>query len=129
MRRTRSGARSAARRFRPGAAWPFATARSGTRDWTESSQRTSSAGSIQHEPSAAVRSVFGRSFRDLVFADEDWARAHRDQIFPLEGEPALASGLGSYIRSAIPAAVLFELLEAQYRRAIEELTPVDVEGR
>lgn len=82
------------------------------------------------EPSGAVRSVFGRCFGNLVFADEEWARAHRDQIFPPQGQSRLwRAAWESYIGSAIPAAVLFELLKPQYRRAIEELTPAAAEGQ
>jgi hypothetical protein len=80
--------------------------------------------------SPPVRWTLGRSFRDLLFADEGWTTKRCAHFFPLDGDPTLwRAAWEGYIHSAPPAPVLLKLLGAQYRRAIEELSAEAMEGR
>jgi hypothetical protein len=82
------------------------------------------------EPSAAVRSEFGSYFQTLVFCDEAWARDHVSAIFPLDAETRLwRAAWNGYVQRASPAPILFELLGAQYQRAVEEITPAKSEDQ
>ncbi len=80
--------------------------------------------------SAAVRWTLGAAFGDLLFADEPWSGERCARFFPLDGDPTLwRAAWEGYIQSAPPAPVFLELLEGQYRRAIEELSAEPAEGR
>lgn len=80
--------------------------------------------------STPVRWTLGGAFRDLLFADEAWSRERCARFFPLDGDPTLwRAAWEGYIQSAPVAPVLLELLDAQYRRAIEEMSAEPAEGR
>jgi hypothetical protein len=80
------------------------------------------------EPSAAVRSVFGGYFVTLLINAEDWARANVGVIFSLEGERRLwRAAWESYVQRSQGHPTLLELLEPQYRQALEEMTAAKAE--
>ncbi len=76
---------------------------------------------LSHDPSLAIRAVFGEWFSRLLSFDREWALAHLDAIFPR------ASGLtvfldaawNSYIVYGRYANETFRALEGLYRHALE----------
>jgi hypothetical protein len=80
--------------------------------------------------SVAVRWTLGACFPWLLYADETRAREWCGRLFPPRGEARLwRAAWEGYIHSAAPAAQHLELLDLQYRRAIEELTDDPPENR
>ena len=78
----------------------------------------------EHDPSTAIRSVYGEHFWHLLEALPTWTTRNVARIFS-EGE-APQTELGdaawsSYLAAHNPNRHLFELLGAQYRRRIERL--------
>lgn len=78
------------------------------------------------EGSAAVRSVFGQFFPLLVACDEAFAAAHVEAIFPAD-ESHFRAAWHTYLRTNQAWVRAFRLLEAQYRRGVEELDVADAE--
>jgi hypothetical protein len=78
------------------------------------------------EDSAAVRSVFGQFFPQLVACDEAFAAAHVEAIFPAD-EPHFRAAWHTYLRTNRAWVSAFRLLEEQYRRGVDELDVEDAE--
>jgi hypothetical protein len=84
----------------------------------------------RHDPSPAVRSVFGGRFSSLMVADERWAREHVEAIFPSEGAPRLwRAAWDAHIERSNPHPLLLEVLEPHYRRGVEEISDAPDEDR
>lgn len=75
------------------------------------------------DPTAAIRAVYGQWFPWLVLIDAAWAKANADTIFP--EDPTIASlrdaAWNTYITYSHPYSNVFEVLELQYRSAIERV--------
>lgn len=76
----------------------------------------------EQEPSRAVRSIFGWRFGTLMFCDEAWARAHVPAIFLIEDDGLWRAAWESFVMRHRAHEKLLEVLEANYRRAIEEIS-------
>jgi len=84
----------------------------------------------EREPSPAVRSVLGGCFRDLMVADERWARQHVQAIFPSQAEPTLwRAAWEGYVERSEAHPLLLEVLGDHYRRAVEEISAAADEDR
>jgi hypothetical protein len=85
----------------------------------------------QVDSSAAIRSVYGQWFPWLVMLDPNWARANTSRIFPPD-EPAKDlrdAAWRTYIVYSTPSDEAFEILEEQYRQAIDRIEiPADPEA-
>ncbi|WP_410676911.1 hypothetical protein [Amycolatopsis sp. cmx-4-68] len=94
---------------------------------------------VEHDPSPAVRSVYGQHIRLLYHAMPDWTRAHVAAIFgdPVTGTPFAASqpdvaltleqrlgqvAFDTYLLAGTTGAELWELLEPFYLQAIRGLS-------
>jgi hypothetical protein len=77
------------------------------------------------DSSAAIRSVYGQWFPWLVFLDPNWAGARAPRIFPseLEFEALRDAAWDTYITYCTPSDEAFEILQEQYRRAIDRIEP------
>jgi len=83
-----------------------------------------------HDPSTAIRSVYGEHFWYLLEALPEWTTGNVLHIFS-EGTPS-ETALGdaawsSYLARHNPNRRLFELLAGQYQRRVERLTGVSTE--
>ncbi|MDQ3671472.1 MAG: hypothetical protein M3364_03405 [Actinomycetota bacterium] len=76
------------------------------------------------EPSAAVRSVFGQFFPQLVACDEAFAAEQVAAIFPADDQHFRAAW-HTYLRTNRAWISAYRLLGDQYRRGIEELDDQD----
>jgi hypothetical protein len=83
----------------------------------------------EQEPSRAVRSIFGLCFGTLMFCDEAWARAQVPTIFPIEDEGLWRAAWESFVMRHRAHEKLLEVLEANYRRAIEKISTEKPEER
>jgi hypothetical protein len=76
----------------------------------------------QHEPSLAMRAVYGMEFVLLYWLDGEWARANVKNIFPMEEDEESAAlfvaAWDAYIVSASLYSDIFDFLRPQYERAI-----------
>jgi hypothetical protein len=77
------------------------------------------------EASETVRGVFGASLNQLLWLDRDWVSQRISAIFPPDEEhgPLRRAAWESYLSYGGQPFHLFPLLEAEYNRAICELTP------
>lgn len=75
------------------------------------------------DPSVAVRSAYGQWLPWLVLLDKGWAQDHVSTIFT--EQPGLEhlrdAAWNAYVRFCPPYESVFEILGAQYRRAVERL--------
>lgn len=76
----------------------------------------------EQEPSRAVRSIFGWRFGTLMFCDEAWARARVPAIFLIEDDGLWRAAWESFVMRHRAHEKLLEVLEADYRRAIEAIS-------
>ncbi len=75
----------------------------------------------QIEPTAAIRSLYGKWFPHLATADPAWAAANVTRIFAADAERLWRAAFESYLYFNGVWENVFRLLIDQYRRAIELL--------
>lgn len=84
-----------------------------------------------HDPSLAIRAVFGKWFPWLALLDEDWAKGSVNRIFP--DDPAEAdlfwAAWDAYVVFCEPYNQPFKLLSSVYRRVIDGLDTPQAEKR
>jgi hypothetical protein len=83
------------------------------------------------DPSLAIRSVYGRWFPWIQLIDDGWAAESISRIFPPDegGRPYWEAAWESYISFCPVWDRPFQLLEGEYRRAIERLSAVVLERK
>jgi hypothetical protein len=81
------------------------------------------------EPSPAVRSIFGWYYGKLMFCDREWAIARVPTIFPTADERLWRAAWESFVMRHHAHDKLLEVLESNYRRAIEEISTEKPEER
>ena len=76
-----------------------------------------------HDPSLAIRAVYGQWFPWLVLLDEQWAREHATQIFPLneEEETYFDAAWNTYVVFNRPYDNVLDLLREQYGHAVKRI--------
>jgi len=76
---------------------------------------------VAYDPSLAIRTVYGKWFPWLISLDTDWARKNTMCIFPLEEEDRIyfEAAWNTYIAFNQPDESVFELLQEQYKHAID----------
>ncbi len=78
---------------------------------------------VEVDPSAAIRSAYGQWFPWLVLLDEQWVQERLGDIFP--EDPQLAylrdAAWEAYLVFCPPYDITFEILRAEYRKAVERL--------
>lgn len=82
---------------------------------------------VSHDPSLAIRSVYGYWFPQLVLLDPAWAKNHVEKIFPVD-ESATAyrdAAWMTYIAHCRAYDVVFDILHDQYGLSVERF----VEGQ
>jgi hypothetical protein len=85
---------------------------------------------VASEPSRAVRAVYGRWFPWLMLLDRSWAERSKELIFPPaeDDRPLWNAAWDAYVRFAGPYDSVWPVLAADYRRAIERLSPYSTSG-
>lgn len=75
------------------------------------------------DPSLAVRSVYGQWFPWLVLLDEQWAREHASQIFPLNEQEQVyfEAAWNSYVVFNRPYDNVLDILREQYSHAVKQI--------
>jgi hypothetical protein len=77
----------------------------------------------EHDPSLAIRSVYGQFLPQLTYLDSQWSRANLSRIFP--DQPELSAlrdaAWGAYVIYAQPYDNLLNILRPSYAQAIERL--------
>ncbi len=73
---------------------------------------------LQHDPSVAIRSVYGRFFPWLGLLDQQWARANVDRIF---GDERGNAAWEAYLTFCPPYDDAVALLTDYYERAVDKL--------
>jgi hypothetical protein len=73
---------------------------------------------LQHDPSIAIRTVYGRFFPWLVLLDRDWTQTNTDTIF---GDGAGGAAWEAYITFCPAYDNAVELLTTYYDRAVENV--------
>ncbi len=83
-----------------------------------------------HDPSLAIRSVYGRWFPWLVLLDPEWARSSVPKIFPMEEhlQDLYGAAWDTYIIFCSPYDNVLEILSEHYGTAVEHLG-IATEGR
>lgn len=78
---------------------------------------------VAQEPSLAIRAVYGQWFPWLVLLDSEWARDRAARIFPIgQGEEALFDAAwNTYVTFCRPYDNVFDILQEQYRQAVERI--------
>ncbi len=83
-----------------------------------------------HDPSLAVRAMYGQQFDLLTWLDRTWAASHIDAIFPMDSvlRDHRESAWQAYLLFGHgPNAATFELLEPHYRLDVEALGQMEAE--
>jgi hypothetical protein len=81
------------------------------------------------DPSLAIRAVYGQWFPWLVLLDRPWAGSQVPRIFP-EGDPERRDvAWETYVVFCPPYDNVFEVLEGEYRKAVERLGASTPGGR
>jgi hypothetical protein len=77
----------------------------------------------EHEPTRAVRSVYGHFFPQLLACDEDWARPRVDAIFPRDSSQGQLwrASWDSYLLFNRAYPSVYEVLGGRYSEAITRL--------
>jgi hypothetical protein len=77
-----------------------------------------------HDPSPAVRTVYGQFLPQLMYLDVGWVRANAPRIFPREKtlEHLREAALGAYIVFSPPHNDLLELLRSDYELAVARIS-------
>jgi hypothetical protein len=85
----------------------------------------------QHDPSLAVRAMYGRWFPWLLLIDRRWATDHLADIFPPDAadERYWEAAWEAYISFCQPYDEPFAVLQEEYRRAISRLGQLAPERR
>jgi hypothetical protein len=75
------------------------------------------------ESSETVRGVFGARLHQIHWVSSDWLRGQIGAIFPRDPElaPLRIAAWDTYLIWGRPSPALFEMLEAEYSNAVEEL--------
>lgn len=76
-----------------------------------------------YEPTAAIRSVYGRALPWLQEIDPDWTRQNVPRIFPTEQDQEVLweAAWEAYLASWAASRKLYELLRSQYTRAVHRI--------
>jgi len=76
-----------------------------------------------HDSSLAIRAVYGQWFPWLVLLDEQWAREHATQIFPLneEEESYFDAAWNTYVVFNRPYDNVLDLFREQYGHAVKRV--------
>ena len=82
-----------------------------------------------HDPSLAVRSVYGQWFPWLVLLDHNWAATRAEVIFDRSNQEMWSASWGAYITFNRPYDDVFPVIEEQYRQAVETMTLEAAETR
>lgn len=82
-----------------------------------------------HDPSLAIRSVYGWRLPNLSYLSMDWVKTRKDKIFPKEkgSEKMFLAAFESYLTNNVYHD-LFDLLIEEYRIGISLLGTVEKEG-
>jgi hypothetical protein len=85
----------------------------------------------KHDPSLAVRSVYGQWLPNLITLDENWITKNLPKIFPADeaSRDLLYAAWEAYIRSWGVYNNIFEVLREEYGRAIERIGEEKTSGR
>lgn len=77
---------------------------------------------LEADPSMAIRSVYGTKLTWLAWLDRPWVAHQLAKIFPtaLQHQQIWRAAWEAYVVFCHPYGPLFNLLQAEYRRAIEE---------
>lgn len=77
----------------------------------------------KHDPSLAVRSVYGQWLPNLIKFDQSWVKQNLAKIFPADEDSRdlLNTAWEAYIRSWGAYTDIFEVLRDEYGRAIERI--------
>jgi hypothetical protein len=77
----------------------------------------------QHEPTRAIRSIYGQYFPHLLACDQEWARSRADVIFPRDPslEHLRRAAWDRYLLFNRAYSDAYELLTERYREAIARL--------
>jgi hypothetical protein len=83
----------------------------------------------EHEPTQAIRSIYGQYFPHLLACDKEWAQSRVDAIFPRD--PSLEhlrhAAWDRYLLFNRPYRSTYELLGERYREAITQLAAGNLE--
>jgi len=74
-----------------------------------------------HDPSLAVRSVYGQWFPWLVYLDRRWAKENAEKIFPIEHQKFRDAAWESYLAFNKAYREVFDILYKQYEYSINQL--------
>jgi hypothetical protein len=82
-----------------------------------------------HEPTQAIRSLYGQYFPHLLACDEQWARSQVDAIFPRDPplEHLRHAAWDRYLLFNRPYPITYELLGERYREAVTQLAAGNLE--
>lgn len=75
---------------------------------------------IDNEPTKTIKSVYGIKLPILTYLDINWVKTHLDQIFP-EDRKLWKSSWESYIEYSKLHSDIFEILQPQYKKAVNKL--------
>lgn len=80
---------------------------------------------ISHDPSLAIRAVYGQWFPWLVLLDTEWASSRASDIFPVNesSRSHFFAAWETYIVYCRPYDNVYDLLIEQYKLAVSEITP------
>ncbi len=86
---------------------------------------------LAKDPSYAVHSIYGQWIPWLALLDDEWARANLSKIFVPEDDRFLywEAAWDAYIGFSQPYNAVFELLRAEYHRAIDRLSRASSDRR
>lgn len=85
----------------------------------------------QHDPSLAIRSVYGRLFPQLVLLDSPWAAEQAPKIFSTEqtNSHLRDAAWEAYVIFNPPYNNVFDILPEEYARAVELIGTLPTRGR
>ncbi len=76
---------------------------------------------LAHDPSLAIRAVYGWWFPWLVVLDEEWARKHVAHIFPIDRQNYYVAAWNAYLAFNKPYDNVLNPLYEQYGHAAEQI--------
>lgn len=78
---------------------------------------------LEHDPSLAVRAVYGELFPQLCTLDLEWATTNSEAVFPTDPKMShsWAAAWCPFMIYSNPYIGVFNVLQNQYRHAIEEI--------
>jgi hypothetical protein len=82
---------------------------------------------VTHDPSLAVRAVYGQWFPELALLDPTWAEARKGRIFPLdeESQAYFDAAWNAYVVFCRPYDNVFDLLRDAYMHAVKRMGDLD----